>query len=192
MTIFLILAPFGAFTILMLLASAIVSAFVASLVCLVTITIDVVRGRSVKILAAGSAVLFAAIGTYLATIDPALAASKVKLAADAGVFIIMAGSALVRFPFTLQYALEEVPAEIAAMPGFLRANYTITAVWIAAALLMMLSNLALVYVPGMPIWTTLLIAFAARNSALYFTRWYPQYREQKSATPAADALPTAR
>jgi hypothetical protein len=189
MTIFLVLAPYGAFTLLMLLTSAMVSAFAASLVCLVTIAIDLVRGRSVKILAAGSAILFAAIGVYLALIDPAPAASKVKLAADAGVFIIMAGSMLVRFPFTLQYALESVPAETAAMPGFLRANYTITAVWIAASLLMMLSTLALVYVPDLPIWTSLLIVFAARNSALYFTKWYPQYREQKYALVAA--LPTA-
>jgi hypothetical protein len=189
MTIFLILAPYGAFTLLMLLTSAVASAFTAALVCLGAIAIDIVRGRSVKILAAGSAVVFVAIGIYLAEIDPALAASKVRLAADAGVFIIMASSMLMRFPFSLQYAREAVPANTAAMPGFLRSNYTITAVWSAATLLITLSNLALVYIPSLPIWIGLLTAFAARNSALYFTRWYPQYREQKYAP--ATALPNA-
>lgn len=189
MTIFLILAPYGAFTFLMLVTSAAVSVFAASAVCLAAIVLDAVRGRSVKVLGAGSAVLFAAIGTYLILVDPALAGSKVKLAVDSGIFIISAGSMLIRYPFTLQYALESVPAETAAMPGFVRANYMITAAWTAAALLMMLANLAMLYVPGLPIWTGLVIAFAARNSAVYFTKWYPSYR--KLNPPPAEALPNA-
>jgi hypothetical protein len=191
MAIFLILAPYGAFTMLTLVTSAMLSVFAAASVCLAVIALDAVRGRSVKLLGAGSAVLFAGIGSYLALIDPALSASKVKLAVDAGVFIISAGSILIRYPFTLQYALESVPAETAAMPGFLRANYIITGAWTAAALLMMLSNLAMLYVPGLPIWSSLLIAFAARNSAVYFTKWYPQYRKLKSGMPPAKAVPTA-
>ena len=189
MAIFLILAPYGVFTLLMLLAPAAVSVFAASLISLAVIALDAVRGRSLKIFGAGGAIVFAAIGAYLVLIDPALATSKVRLAVDTGIFVIAAGSMLIRFPFSLQYALEAVPAETAAMPGFLRANYLITGAWTAAALLMMLSNLAVLYVPGLPIWTSLLIAFAARNSALYFTKWYPHYREQKHGTPPAAALP---
>src|SRR6185437_3078851 len=94
------------------------------------------------------------------------------------------GSMLVRRPFTLQYAVESVPAEIAAMPGFLRANYVITGAWTAAAALMMAGNVMMIYVPGLPLWTGLAIAFAARNSALYFTRWYPEYRRAKEAAQA--------
>ena len=33
----------------------------------------------------------------------------------------------------------------------------------------------------------LAIAFAARNTALYFTKWYPQYQRAKFAAPAASA-----
>jgi hypothetical protein len=58
--------------------------------------------------------------------------------------------------------------------------------------LMMLSNLALLYVPGLPLWTSLLIAFAARNSALYFTKWYPHYRERKYGAPLVAALPNTQ
>jgi hypothetical protein len=189
MTIFLILAPYGAFSFLMLVTSAAVSLFTAASVCLAVIAIDVVRGRSVKILGAGSAILFASIGLYFVLIDHALSQSAVKLAVDIGVFAISLGSMLLRFPFTLQYAIEAVPAETAAMPGFLRANYIITGAWTAAALLMMLANAAMLYVPGLPIWSSLAIAFAARNSAVYFTKWYPEYRKAKDAAPPANALP---
>ena len=68
------------------------------------------------------------------------------------------------------------------------------AVWTAAMLLMLLGNVAMLYVPGLPIWLGLAIAFAARNSAVYFTKWYPQYRKAKygkieHGAPPAHALP---
>ena len=191
MAIFLILAPYGAYTFLMLVTSATVGVFAASAICLTTVAIDVARGRSVKTLATGSAVVFAAIGLYLALLDPQLGTLGVKLSVDIGIFIISLGSMLMRRPFTLQYALEAVPAETAAMPGFLYANYVITGAWTAAALLMAAANLVLLYVPGLPLWSSLAVAFAARNSAVYFTKWYPEYRQIKYGTPAR-ALPNAR
>ncbi|WP_298244692.1 hypothetical protein [uncultured Bradyrhizobium sp.] len=189
MTIFLILAPYGAYSLLMLVTSATMSVFAAAAICLMTIAIDVAYGRSVKILAAGSAVVFAAIGLYLTLLDPQLGTLGVKLSVDIGVFVISLGSILFRRPFTLQYALESVPAETAAMPGFLTANYVITSAWTVAALLMAAANLVLLYVPGLPLWSSLAVAFAARNSAIYFTKWYPEYHQIKYGAPAR-ALPT--
>jgi hypothetical protein len=188
MAIFLILAPYGAFTFLMIVTSATVSLFTAATTCLAVVAFDAIRGRSIKILGAGSAVLFAGLGLYLILIDPTMSTSAVKLAVDIGIFLISLGSMLVRRPFTLQYAIEAVPAETAAMPGFLRANYIITGAWTVAALLMMASNIAMLYVPGLPFWTGLAIAFAARNSALYFTKWYPAYRQLKLEGAAASAV----
>jgi hypothetical protein len=48
-----------------------------------------------------------------------------------------------------------------------------------------------IYVPGLPLWSGLAIAFAARNSAAFFTTWYPQYRKAKYGAPPASALPGA-
>jgi hypothetical protein len=192
MTLFLILAPYGAFTALMLVMSATVSLVTAAFVCAATVAFDAYRGRSVKILAAGSAILFAGIAAWLNLIDPTVSDKAVKLAVDIGIFAISFGSMLLRYPFTMQYALESVPAEIAAMPGFSRANYIITSAWTAAALLMMLANAAILYVPGLPIWLGLAVAFAARNSAVYFTKWYPAYRRMKLGLPPPNALPKAR
>lgn len=192
MAVLLVLAPFGAFTLLMLVTSAAVSVFAAAAIGLAVVALDAARGRSIKILGAGAAVAFAAIGSYLVFIDPSLSSSAVKLAVDGAVLTIALGSMLLRYPFSLQYALEEVPAETAAMPGFLRANYAITAAWAFAAILMIAGNLLMLYVPGLPIWTGLAIAFAARNTALYFTRWYPEYRKTKDGLHQPGALTETR
>ncbi len=189
MTIFLILAPYGAFAMLMLVTSATTSLFAAAAICVAVIAFDIVRGRSIKILGVGSVIVFTAVGGYLAIVDPALGNSAVKFAVDAGIFLISLMSIVIRFPFTLQYAREVVDAETAKLPGFLRANYIITLAWTGAALLMMAGNIALIYAPSLPLWSSLLIAFAARNSAVYFTKWYPEYRRVKHGTPPANALP---
>jgi hypothetical protein len=187
MTIFLILAPYGAFATLMLFTSAPASLFTATAICLMVIAYDAARGRSIKMLGAGSAILFTALGCYITQVDAGWSASAVKLTVDAGMLAIALTSLVIRQPFTLQYAREVVDAETATLPGFIRANYIITAAWTGAFLLMMIANVLMIYIPGLPLWSGLAIAFAARNSAMYFTKWYPQYRRAKFAASAASA-----
>ena len=187
MTIFLILAPYGAFATLMLVSSAAVSLFASATICLMVMAYDAVRGRSIKMLGAGSVILFAALGAYLTLVDASLSSSAVKLTVDAGVFAISLTSIAFRFPFTLQYAREVVDAETAKLPGFTKANYVITSAWTGAFLLMMIANVLMIYVPDLPLWSGLVIAFAARNSAAYFTKWYPAYRKAKYGIASAPA-----
>ncbi|KRR21092.1 hypothetical protein CQ14_21670 [Bradyrhizobium lablabi] len=189
MTIFLILAPFGSFTLLMLVTSAEISLFTSAAICLAVIGIDVYRGRSIKMLGAGSVVVFVTLGAYVALLDPNLSHSAVKLTVDVGVLAISLGSLIIRKPFIMQYALEEVDAETAKLPGFLKAVYLITWAWNGAFVLMIIGNALAIYVPGLPIWSSLVVAFAARNSAAFFTTWYPQYRKAKYGAPPANALP---
>jgi len=159
--------------------SAFASLLAAAAACLAVIAFDMVRGRSIKILTVGSVIVFAAVGGYVALVHPDMSTSAVKFAVDAGIFLVSLLSIVLRFPFTLQYAREVVDAETALLPGFMRANYLITWAWTGAALLMMIGNIVLLYVPGLPLWSGLLVTFAARNSAVYFTKWYPQYRKAK-------------
>jgi hypothetical protein len=187
MMIFLILLPFGVFSLLMLLASAETALFASAITGLAVIGHDLVRGRSVKMLGAGSFVLFLGLGCYLTLVDASLSASAIKLMVDAGVLAIALVSLAIRYPFTLQYAREAVDAETAVLPGFIKANYIITWVWTACMLLMMLGNILMIYLPGLPLWSGIAIAFAARNIAVYFTKWYPEYRRAKFATPPATA-----
>ncbi len=188
MMIFLILAPYGAFAALMLLTSAAVSVFVAAAICLMVIAYDAFAGRSLKVLGVGSAIVFAALGGYITLVDSSLSSSAVKLTVDAGMLAISLGSLALRTPFTLQYAREMVDAETALLPEFLKANYVITWAWTLAFVLMVMANVLMIYVPGLPLWAGMAIAFAARNSALYFTKWYPDYRRTKYPTPAASVL----
>jgi hypothetical protein len=189
MTIFLILAPYGVFALLTLLISTAVSLFAGAAICLAVIAYDLAGGRSLKILGAGSVVVFSAVGGYVTLIDPHLSVSAVKFAVDTGIFLVTLISILIGRPFTLQYAIEVLDAETVKVPCFMKANYIITWAWTLSMLLMMAGNVALIYVPGLPLWSGLLIAFAARNSAIYFTRWYPQYRKAKYGMPPASALP---
>jgi hypothetical protein len=149
------------------------------------IAYDVASGRSIKMLGAGSAIVFLALGLYITIVDSGWSNSAVRLAVDTGVFAISLVSLAIRQPFTLQYAREAVDAETAKLPGFRKANYIITTVWIGAFVLMMVGNVLMIYVPNLPLWSGLLIAFTARNSAAYFSKWYPQYRRAKFGPPGA-------
>jgi hypothetical protein len=173
----------------MLVTSAQISLFASAAICLAVIGIDVYRGRSIKVLGAGCVVLFTGLGAYVTLVDPNLSHSAVKLTIDVGVLAISLVSLIIGKPFILQYALEEVDAETAKLPGFKKAVYLITWAWNAAFVLMIIGNVLTIYVPGLPLWSSLVIAFAARNSAAFFTTWYPQYRKAKYGAPPANALP---
>lgn len=187
MMIFLILLPFGVFSALMLLTSAEMALFAAAATGLAVIAHDLVRGRQLKMLGAGSVALFLALGLYIALVDSSLTASAVKLAVDAGVLAISLTSIAIRRPFTLQYALEVVDTETAVLPGFIKANYIMTWAWAACMMLMMTGNIMMLYLPSLPLWAGIAIAFAARSTAVYFTKWYPEYRRAKFGAPPASA-----
>jgi hypothetical protein len=190
--VFLILAPYGALAALMLMTSAAISLFASAGICLAVIAFDIRRGRSIKILGVGSVITFVGVGTYITLIDPGLSDSAVRFAVDTGILLVTLLSIAIRYPFTLQYAFEVTDAETAKLPGFIRANYIITWAWAAASVLMMIGNAAMIYVPWLPFWGGLLVAFAARNGAIYFTKWYPQYRRAKHGIPPASALPRSQ
>jgi hypothetical protein len=187
MTLFLILAPFGAFASLMLVASPALSLFVAAAIALAVIAWDVFRGNSVKILMASSMVLFGALGCYDIASNGAWSTVAVRLAVDGGVLAIALTSIVIRIPFTVQYAREKVDAETLRQPHFMRVNYILTWAWTGAFLLMLVADILMIYAPGLPLWVGVGIAFAARNAAIYFTKWYPQYRRTRIAARAADA-----
>src|ERR1700704_587466 len=108
MTIFLILAPYGAFATLMLVTSAAVSLFASAAICLMVLVYDILRGRSIKMLGAGSVILFAALGSYITLIDSNWSTPAVKLRGPPGVSAISRLPRATPQPFTLQYAREMV------------------------------------------------------------------------------------
>src|SRR4051812_15010053 len=185
MTIFLILAPFGAFGVLLLMTSAATSLFATATLCLAIVGYDVFRGGSVKLFMVGAVIVFGALGGYVSLVDGNWSSFAVRLAVDCGFLGIALLSMAIRLPFTLQYAREHVDQATAALPGFMRANYVITWAWTGALVLMLIADTLMIYLPNLPLWIGLGIAFAARNCAVYFTKWYPKHRRAKYGAPAA-------
>lgn len=185
MKIFLIVAPYFAFATLMLVTSTTSSLFAAAAICLVITAFDFARGRSIKMLGAGSAVIFASLGCYQILGDEPLSNLAVKIAVDSGLLAIGLVSLAIRRPFTLQYARETVDAETARSPDFLSINNIITSVWVLAFVLMISANWLLINLPNLPLWSGLAIAVAIRNPALYFSQWYPAYRQRKYGPPSS-------
>lgn len=179
MRIFLILAPYAAFALLMAVTSTASSLFAAAAICLAIIAFDILRGRSIKLMGAGSALIFAGLGCYQIFGGDPLGNMAVKIAVDSGLFAIGLFSLAIGKPFTLQYAREMTDPEIARLPGFVTANTIITWVWVFAFLLMVSANLLLLNWPNLPLWSGLVIAFAIRNPAIYFSKWYPSYHRRK-------------
>jgi hypothetical protein len=90
-----------------------------------------------------------------------------------GLFLIVLTSMALRRPFTLQYAREQVAPEFWDSPSFTRTNYVITAVWALAFLVMVIAELALLYVPSLPPRLGILMIVVALVGAVKFTGWYP-------------------
>jgi hypothetical protein len=187
MVFFLILAPFATFSLLLLVAPAVPSLIAGAAVAAAAIGYDVAAGRSIKILAAGSLILFAALAGYFILSGAAWSSTAIRLTVDAGTLAIVLFSLAAGTPFTLQYAREQVDAETAKLPGFLTANYIITAAWAGSIILMGAANLFVFYLPSLPLWIGIGIGLAARNAAVYFTKWYPQHLRARVA-PATTSV----
>jgi hypothetical protein len=191
MMFFLILAPFGAFAALTLVTSATVSLFAAASVAAATIAYDLARGGSIKMLATGSLILFSTLGGYVAFANAGWTMPTVRLAVDSGLLAIALLSIAIRFPFTLQYAREAVDSETLKLPGFMRANYVITWAWTVAFLLMVVANVLMICEPSLPLWVGLIMALAARNSAIFFTKWYPNHRRSLAQHDLGESVASA-
>lgn len=181
MMLFLIIAPFATFATLMMLLPAQFSLAAGAVVALGAMGWDVAHGRSIKMLSLGAFTLFSAIGGYLTLVDANWSSTAVRIAVDAGVLAMALGSLAIRFPFTLQYAREVVEPDVMKLPGFIQVNYVLTWAWTSAFVLMLAADVVAIYLPSFPLWAAAGIAFAARNGAIYFTKWYPKHRRELAA-----------
>jgi hypothetical protein len=129
--------------------------------------------RTPKVLEIGTAVLFGGLALYALISRPDWSLMGVRLAVDCGLLLIVMASIAIRQPFTLQYAREQVPQEVWASPEFVRTNYVITAVWALAFVVLVVADLALLYVPELPPRFGIIVTILALVGAIKFTSWYP-------------------
>jgi hypothetical protein len=94
---------------------------------------------------------------------------------DMGLFLIVLISMAVGRPFTLQYAREQVAPEFWSSPEFARTNYITTAAWALAFFVMVIAELALLYIPDLPHRIGIIAIILALIGAVKFTGWYPEH-----------------
>jgi len=185
MGILLSFAPFIAFALLSRVLPVAGAVFAGAAVAVALLGWDwLVRKRSVKILEAGTVLLFGGLGLLLLVIGGDWSIVEVRLVVDAGLMVIVLVSMLVRQPFTVQYARERVPAEVAASPQFMATNYLISGVWALAFVVMVIADLIMVFMPEVPLSVGVRVTIAALAGAIWFTSWYPKHLKRKYAQSA--------
>jgi hypothetical protein len=176
--------PFILFAVLSRLSAdlALWAAFAAAFV--VTIR-DFVESPSLRLLDAGSLVLFAVLALGRGFLDPGLPLAAVRFITDLVLFLLLAGSIAARKPFSVQYARLD-PREAAWPPDlFLRVNYVISAVWAAAFAAMAAADGAVTFMTQVPLYGGIAVSVAALAAAVTFTLRYPAQAAKRAALPRA-------
>ncbi|SDF26094.1 hypothetical protein [Terriglobus roseus] len=174
MGILLGLSPFIAFAVLSRFTSAAVALWAAAAVSVVLILRELKLGRSLKVLDCGTLILFAGLACYTTLVHRTWDIMGVRAVVDTGLFLIMLISLIIKLPFTLQYAREEVPESLHTSPIFIRTNYILTAVWtVAMATVAAFDMLA----HSNPDYSTLSrrMIIVSLVAAFSFTKWYPDH-----------------
>jgi intracellular septation protein A len=188
MNILLSFGPFILFAVLMRFGDVLFALIAAAALSALLILRERRRGKSVKILEAGTVLLFGGLTVFTAFTHYDWTILEGRLAVDLGLLVMVLGSIIARRPFTLQFAREEVPKEYWANPQFIATNYRISAAWALAFLVLVLADIVMAFYPAIPLWIGIAVTILALAGAIWFTRWYPQRVRRRFAAnqqPAA-------
>jgi hypothetical protein len=175
MGIILAFAPFIVFAVIDRLIGSSEGLIAGAATSMVLLVRDWLRpGIAPKILEIGTFILFAGLALYAVLGAAAWSIMDVRLRVDAGLLLIVLTTMLVRQPFTLQYAREQVAPDQWTSPAFLRVNYVITGAWAVAFAIMVLADLVLIYMPDLPPRFGIIATVVAIVGAIKFTGWYPE------------------
>lgn len=162
----------------------------------VILIVNWARGQSPKVLEYSDVVYFAALAVVVMLASEGtrdwleLWGGEV---ANIALLVIALGSIVIRLPFTLQYAREDTPEEYWHAPEFLRVNYLISWVWVAAFGIEAASGFVgdAVLHDSNNIWTGWIIQTLPIIIAAQFTIWYPT-RLRAVREGRAESAPTGR
>ena len=179
------LLSFSPFLVFALLASRVavgIALFVAAGLSVALMLVGRLRHqRRFKILEVGTVLLFGGLGAWVLATRGDWGIAEVRLAVDGGLLAIVLISMAIGQPFTLQYAREQVPPEVAALPQFHKINHLISGVWAVAFAVMTVADYEMARLPSVPIWVGVLITVGAIVGAIWFTLWYPAHRQRLAA-----------
>jgi uncharacterized membrane protein (UPF0136 family) len=182
MGILLAFAPFFIYVLVERLADVKAGLIAATVVSAALLVRDALRrDRSIKVLELGTLLLFGGLAAYALMAGATWSIPAVRLRVDTGLLLIVLISIVIRQPFTMQYAREQVSSDLWTSPQFLRTNYIITAVWAVAFAIMIAADLAMLYMPALPTRTAIIVTILAIYGAFRFTAWYPHRSGAKSS-----------
>jgi hypothetical protein len=165
-------APFILFAFLSRL-SADLALWVAFAAAFVVTIRDFVESPSLRLLDAGSFLLFAALALGRGFLDPNLSLALVRFIAEAVLFLLLGATLVLKRPFSIEYARLD-PRE-AGWPHalFRRVNYLVSSVWTAGFLAMTLADGAVAFDPRLPLYASIAVSVIALGLAITFTLRYP-------------------
>ena len=180
MSMLLAFAPFIVFAVFDRMLGVVPALCIAALLSAALLVRDwLTPRRTVKILEVGTVLLFGGLALYALATHTEWSLLGVRLRVDAGLLIVVLATIVIGQPFTLQYAKEQTPPEVWEQPGFRLVNNVITAAWAVAFALMVLADVAMIYVPSLPLWVGIAVTIAAIVGAIRFTQWYPDHMRAK-------------
>jgi hypothetical protein len=173
MNMFLAFAPFIAFALLERVSGVVPALCAAAAISAALLVRDWMSPtRKVKLLEIGTLVLFGGLAVYELFVASSWSVLDVRLRVDLGLLIVVLVSLAVRQPFTLQYAKERAPPEVWREPRFMHVNVVLTSAWALAFAAMVLADIMMIYVPGVPLSVGIVVTVAAVVGAFKFTDWY--------------------
>ena len=165
-------APFILFAFLSRL-SADLALWVAFAAAFVVTIRDFVESPSLRLLDAGSLILFAALALGRGFLDPSLSLALVRFIAEAVLFLLLGATLVINRPFSVEYARLD-PREAGWPPAlFRKVNYLVSIAWTAAFLAMTLADGAVAFDPRLPLYVSIAVSVIALGLAVTFTLRYP-------------------
>ncbi|MBN2126559.1 MAG: hypothetical protein JW821_19825 [Deltaproteobacteria bacterium] len=153
-------------------------AALAAVAAVLFLNIRDMRRRSMKILDVGTLVCFLLLVLVGFTSEAKWIDHYAAPLSNAALFVIALVSILIRRPFTLQYAREQVDPKFWNTPGFYSVNLAISSVWCAAFAVTAILSYLYIRHPNSIDWVIHILVFVG---AIKFTAWYPEYAKAKAA-----------
>lgn len=106
-------------------------------------------------------------------------AKYIWLLSNGALAIIVWLSILLRKPFTIQYAKEQVPQDKWQHPLFYKINYLISGVWGITFLIYEGLNIIRVYQPSLNGWVYEIATYLPSVFAVWITTWFPDWYKER-------------
>ena len=125
--------------------------------------------RVPKTLDVGSTVLFGLLALYKGFVEPSLSLGMELLLVEGAIFAVLLSSVLLQKPCTLQYTREQGLPTHWSPRRFIRANYIVTGVWLAAFAIMTAADVAAVLTTRFSVNIAMATGLVALAGALTFS-----------------------